>query len=451
MQLHDVISAIRRFKLLAAAILAAFIAGGYAAAYARPAQYKATSILIASPKKGDFNAIAGVQFMLPAVVQQVSTAAFEARTIAAAGVASSPADITVAASQDAGTGIIKVTATGANQADLPAVSAAAARQLIASKLTPSVRLVLLQAASGASSVTAAMRIPILAAATLLGILAAVFGSLGAATLRGKKVQVEGLPDEFDLETVARIPKRRLRSAAIPQTFADPRLHDFSESFYRLVTNLESMGSFRTSRHIAVISAARGDGKTTVAAGLAYALASHLPDEPVLAIDMDLRRPSLHERLGLTRSISVGETVETLPTELPNLDVVPAAATGEHPLRLTSRVLPRLLERYDDAFVIVDTPPLSVPEATLVAHMVGSVVLVLDPGGTQHAELARTMHMLRRANVRVLGTVLNRSAEIGRWRPYTGVYSFGAATLQAFSTDVFDEQRETPGRVGGLRG
>src|SRR5207302_11261988 len=54
----------------------------------------------------------------------------------------------------------------------------------------------------------------------------------------------------------------------------------------------------TKRVIAVTSPIAGDGKTTTAVNLAGALA-HAPEARILVVDLDLRTPSLANRLGLT--------------------------------------------------------------------------------------------------------------------------------------------------------
>lgn len=451
MQLKQVVTALRRFKLLAAAIVVLFTAVGVLAAYSRTPSYKASAILVASPPNAQDSSIAGVQFMLPAVIQQVTTARFRATVLASLPAALRSEAVTIGASQDQGTGIIHVSASGRDAAILPAVSNAAAKQLIKSKLTPSVKLALLQPAVRASSSTAATRLPILVATFLLGLIAAVFAALGAGALRSETVQERDLWRRFGLEVLGEIPKRSGRASTVVAAFADPGQFEFTEAFHKLVATLQATGFLARPRRIAVISSVGGEGKTTVSSGLAYALAFNQPHD-VLVVDADLRQPKLHVAFGLDEPEDHGSLEpEPVDADLGNLRVVPALRSDEHPAKVVSRVLPRLLDDSERTTVIVDTPPLlRVPEATLIAHMVEAVILVVEPGRTKVGQLEKTLHDLRRANVQVLGVVLNRVQAVGRSMPYGAFFDSAARNIPAAWTrdvpqagEMLHQLRERP--------
>jgi succinoglycan biosynthesis transport protein ExoP len=98
----------------------------------------------------------------------------------------------------------------------------------------------------------------------------------------------------------------------------------------------------------------------------------------------------------------------------NLDVIPCGLPPERPAELLeapalARLLEELRERYD--VVIVDTPPvLPVADPLIVARVVDGVVIVPRVGRTTRGQLARTVGLLRRADARVLGLVLNEVDE-----------------------------------------
>jgi len=69
---------------------------------------------------------------------------------------------------------------------------------------------------------------------------------------------------------------------------------FSESFRALRTNLDYCRVDMSPASILVSGASKSEGKSTICANLAMALA--INDERTLVIDCDLRRPSQHHIL-----------------------------------------------------------------------------------------------------------------------------------------------------------
>jgi Mrp family chromosome partitioning ATPase len=89
-------------------------------------------------------------------------------------------------------------------------------------------------------------------------------------------------------------------------------------------------------------------------------------------------------------------------------VISAGTTDRHPTEVLYSTLPKLLEAYEGKTVLVDTPPmLGVAESTLIATMTKAVLLVIDGRQTARSDLEQVLDDLRRANVRVLGAVVNR--------------------------------------------
>ncbi len=177
--------------------------------------------------------------------------------------------------------------------------------------------------------------------------------------------------------------------------------------------------------LGVISAARGEGKTLTAINLALSLAAE-PNQAVLLIDLDLRRPSVSRTLGLPldrgleawfagtarieelwRGIEGVDRLFVLPTLTPVPQSSEALAQ-----QATRRMLADLKERDPGRLLIVDLPPaLLCDDALTVAPQLDAVVLVVTEGRTRREDVSRVLELL--GNTRVIGTVLNRSSESER--------------------------------------
>ncbi|MDE2029134.1 MAG: AAA family ATPase [Alphaproteobacteria bacterium] len=172
--------------------------------------------------------------------------------------------------------------------------------------------------------------------------------------------------------------------------------------------------------LAVTSPRYGDGKTTIALNLALSIALDLK-QTVLLVDLDFRKPMIHELLGLPRGagltdclideVPIAGCLARLPFE--RLSVLPAGA----PLDNSSEILgsPRmaalareLKTRYPDRLVIYDMPPVLAQDDPIafLPHVDTALVVVRD-GVTREAELKACLDMLDGAPI--LGTVLNAVA------------------------------------------
>lgn len=176
---------------------------------------------------------------------------------------------------------------------------------------------------------------------------------------------------------------------------------------------------RPPRTIAVLSPSQGDGKSTTAANLALALADR--HGPVLLVDGDLRRPTLHRLMRVAESPGVGDVIDrgfTLEQSIqrsghPQIDVLAAGTRVRDPVStLESGRLRRLLatagQKY--ASIVVDTSALGpVHDALEVARAVDGSLLVLSAGRTRVKQLARALERLARAQTpSLVGYVLNRA-------------------------------------------
>jgi protein-tyrosine kinase len=174
--------------------------------------------------------------------------------------------------------------------------------------------------------------------------------------------------------------------------------------------------------VGIVSAINGEGKTLTAINLALGLAAE-PNQTVLLLDLDLRRPAIARTLGIqpergleswltgddpTRDVCYAiEGVERLYV-LPTLAPVPGSSEVLAGLG-TRRLFNELKGREPGRLLIVDLPPVLLSDdALMVAPLLDAVVLVVHERRTRREDVVRVIELL--GNTRIVGTVLNRSAE-----------------------------------------
>lgn len=168
------------------------------------------------------------------------------------------------------------------------------------------------------------------------------------------------------------------------------------------------------RVLGITSARSGEGKTSVAVGLAAALAADTR-QPTVLFECDLEHPSYHQIFGFPRDGGLGEWLEgTSPVRvlrtgfLANALVIPAGAPQREPARLFHRLAQcdpvRELRRHFQN-VIVDLPPiLDIAYSALAQRLTETILLVARDGTTRIEDLERVSHLLGRE--RIGGIILN---------------------------------------------
>lgn len=162
-----------------------------------------------------------------------------------------------------------------------------------------------------------------------------------------------------------------------------------------------------ARSVLVCSARPRDGKTFCAVNLALSMAAER-DTEVLLVDADVAKPDILRRLGLPDSpglldalVDPSIDVEQLVvrTDVPQLSVLPAGARTATDTELlasarTDAVIRRLLEADPRRLLIFDSPPaLAASPASVLAMMVGQVMLVVRADRTPESEIAQAADLL----------------------------------------------------------
>jgi capsular exopolysaccharide synthesis family protein len=208
-----------------------------------------------------------------------------------------------------------------------------------------------------------------------------------------------------------------------------------EEYRRLAASLHLLQAQSSFSTLMVSSALPRDGKTLTATNLALTL-SESYGRRVLCIDADLRRPTLRDIFQLRTGRGLFEDLTGDPAAAPSvievsqtLSVLTAGTPSGNPLsRLASDRMRAILRWSAQAFdwVIVDTPPVALlPDANILARLVDGVLLVVGAGSTPYADVKRAVSTI--GQDRIVGVVLNRSAEGKRRDRYLSRYYAGAGT------------------------
>ncbi len=176
--------------------------------------------------------------------------------------------------------------------------------------------------------------------------------------------------------------------------------------------------------IAISSPVKRDGKTTVAANLAAALALDY-EENVLLIDADLRNPGIHryfdlrESPGLTEFLSsnahtkVKNLVQS--TFLPSLRVLPAGRPSSFSSELLAKdkmnqAMQEIRKEFPGYQIVIDCPPvLPTPDPLVIARHVDGVLMVMRAGKTPRDYLTKALQSIN--SNKVVGVILN-GADMG---------------------------------------
>ncbi len=194
----------------------------------------------------------------------------------------------------------------------------------------------------------------------------------------------------------------------------------SEQYRKLKSALVHLTNEDRFRNLLMItSAIAGEGKSLTAANLAISMSQEY-DLTVLLVDADLRRPSIHSYLGFEQGIGLSDCLQDgtdiaeaiIKTDISKLSVISAGREVAKPLELFAsnrmqELMAELKHRYNDRYVIIDTPPLlPFAETRSLAHIVDGIALVIHEGVTPRENVLEAQEILK--GCPVLGVVLNNS-------------------------------------------
>mgnify|MGYP002517424021 CR=1 FL=1 len=204
--------------------------------------------------------------------------------------------------------------------------------------------------------------------------------------------------------------------------------DVQQAYKNLRTNLTFLAP--EAHVIAITSSRRGEGKTTVATGLAKSLSEIR--KKTLLVDADFRHSIMASHTnpasnsGLVRVLeghaNWKECIQS--TQCPHLDILTTTAKTAAPQELLSMTafppfMEEVREQYD--YVIIDTPAV---ETALDAAIIGALcdgvlVVVATDCGVTHKEVKTTVTELEKRGSKVIGLTQNDTGSLRKGKKSLG--------------------------------
>lgn len=319
---------------------------------------------------------------------------------------------------------------------------------------PSSGLSVLQPAKSSATGGSTSRTVRVAIGTIMGLLAGIVAALVLARFDTRIRTKEGAESAFGFPVLAEVPslKRSMRSKRAIIAIVDPE--SLGAEVYRglrtalvvstnVAANSRGPSRARAPRRrspeappagqpgplvVVVASPGMGEGKTTTSANLAVAFAES--GKRVLMLGCDLRRPELHNYLGVAESPGLTEELAkphdqqswdhiVEDTEVAGVRIAPSGTPVEHPGELLTRNIEFITSARDIAdVVVIDTAPLlATDDASVLIPLADAVVVVCRAGVTSLDAASRARELLERLHAPVTGVVLIGADQLASARSY----------------------------------
>lgn len=229
-------------------------------------------------------------------------------------------------------------------------------------------------------------------------------------------------------------RRDIITAAQPHSVA-------AEAYRVLRTNVQLRTLDHPLHTILVTSSLPAEGKSHTVANLGAVIAQ--ADLPVILVDTDLRKPTLHHLFnlkndkGLTTALLAPDDAlsnHVQQTSIKNVRVLTSGPTPPNPAEIIgSERMKALIAKLqqETAVVIFDSPPLlSVADASLLAHQVDGTLLVVGAGMIRPDTLAHAVESLQAIDANLLGVTLTK---------------FNPATAESYYYAAYNEAPALNGR------
>jgi capsular exopolysaccharide synthesis family protein len=191
----------------------------------------------------------------------------------------------------------------------------------------------------------------------------------------------------------------------------------AEAFRLLGVRLRDLARTRPLKKVLITSTIPQEGKTTVAANLAFTLARST-QQKILLLEGDVRRPALSQMLGLQGHPGICEWLRgdqkltncIYSVEDAGIWIMPAGSSPQNPLEVLQSVklnalMAQLTEWFDS--VIIDSPPvLPLADTSVWMRLSDGIILVARQGISEKKQLQKGLEAIE--SQKLIGALLNCS-------------------------------------------
>jgi len=258
---------------------------------------------------------------------------------------------------------------------------------------------------------------------LIGLFTGLIIALLAVYLRevfsAQKIQsFEDLERIFHLPVLGRIPKITNKAVKdhLNMIVKKKPFNPAAEAFQILSANIQLILGRYNERAIYITSVKASQGKSVTATNMACAYAAM--GKRVLLIDADLRKPSLHDKIGINNETGLSNYLKgetnivgiTQPVKsVPGLFLITAGAIENDPVSLLSHERMQYLVTQGSKifdYVIIDGPPvMGFADSLLLSAIASSTLIVAKENDLELQDVKMTIKKLERIKKSIIGFLL----------------------------------------------
>jgi capsular exopolysaccharide synthesis family protein len=232
-----------------------------------------------------------------------------------------------------------------------------------------------------------------------------------------------IKDRYDVHTLTDIPlfglipfvknREKYNSAYV----LDEPNSKASEAFRMIKNNLEYSATDKNSKVILITSSVPNEGKTTVSANLSAVLG--MGEKKCIILSLDLRRPDLHHRFGLSNKIGMSDVLSNKVDikdatweneQYKNFNIVTSGNIPPNPAELlASKRMKELIEELKKSYdyIVLDTPPFEyVSDALSLMKYADITLFVVKSEFSESRYIKEINKLVKKVGIENAGIILN---------------------------------------------
>lgn len=260
--------------------------------------------------------------------------------------------------------------------------------------------------------------------------------LPVGVMAGRDALNDRVSQRTDIESASQVPILGEIAASRtndPLVMVSGRRSAIAEQIRTLRTNLQFLRTTPTDSQIILFtSSIGGEGKSFLSLNLGASLA--LVDRPTVILEMDLRKPRLHQVMNMANTVGLSNyLIQEAPLDavlqdvpgLPNYHIITSGPIPPNPAELLSspqlgQLFAELRTRFD--YIIVDSPPIGlVTDAQLIAPHADATLFMVRHDHTPKAYLTMIDGLYRDNRFNRLNLILNG---VGHSESFQYGYAYG---------------------------